>query len=170
MPRKLVIHPVILAGGSGTRFWPLSRKRRPKQFLPLAGKRPLLVETVERLRSLAPIADVLVVAGEIHGSSIRRLLPRLPRRNLLLEPVPRNTAPAIGWAATRLLARDPDALLAVLPSDHHIRDVAKFRALLGAGAAIAREGALVTLGITPTGPETGFGYLRVGEVDRRWRG
>ncbi len=162
MPRPQPIFPVILAGGSGTRFWPLSRRRRPKQLLALSGKRPLLWETLERVRGLARPADVLMVAGKIHEREIRRLLPGFPRENLLLEPVPRNTAPAIGWAAVRLLARDPDAVMAVLPSDHHVRNVARFRKLLQDGAALARDGALVTLGITPTGPETGFGYLKMG--------
>jgi mannose-1-phosphate guanylyltransferase len=154
---------VILAGGSGTRFWPLSRRRRPKQFLPLAGERPLLVETVERVEGLALPRDALVVAGRIHGPAIRRMLPRLPAGNVLLEPVPRNTAPAIGWAALRLLARHDDPVLAILPSDHHVRNVPRFRKLLREAAAIARQGALVTLGITPTGPDTGFGYLKMGK-------
>jgi len=156
------IIPVILAGGSGTRFWPLSRRRRPKQLLPLAGEQPLLRETLERIAGLAAPNEVLVVAGQIHAAAIRRLLPGLPRANLMLEPAARNTAPAIGWAAVRLLRRDKDAVMAVLPSDHHVRNAARFRKLLGDAAAIAREGALVTLGITPTGPETGFGYLRMG--------
>ena len=161
------IVPVILAGGSGTRFWPLSRKRRPKQFLPLAGKRPLLQETLDRVGALAPARDVLVVAGRIHGPAIRRLLPRVPAANLLLEPVPRNTAPAIGWAAVRVMASRGDQVMAILPSDHHVRDVPRFRRLLGQAAELAREGALVTLGITPTGPETGFGYLKMGKGRRR---
>ncbi len=165
-----VVFPVILAGGSGTRFWPLSRRQRPKQLLPLASKQPLLRETFERIAELASLREVLVIAGQIHAGAIRRLLPELPKTNLMLEPVPRNTAPAIGWAAVRLLRRDPDAVMAVLPSDHHVRDVARFRKLLGAAAAIARDGALVTLGITPTGPETGFGYLRLGRESKRWSG
>jgi mannose-1-phosphate guanylyltransferase len=170
MPHVQKIHPVILAGGAGTRFWPLSRRRRPKQFLALGGELPLLVETLERLGNLAAPRDVLVVAGKLHAASIRRLLPRLPAANLLLEPAARNTAPAIGWAASRLAARDPGAVLAVLPSDHHIRHAARFRKLLRQAAAIAGDGALVTLGITPTGPETGFGYLRMGQASRRWPG
>jgi len=168
MPRPQPIFPVILAGGSGTRFWPLSRRRRPKQLLALSGKRPLLWETLERVGGLAPPAEVLVVAGRIHEREIRRLLPGFPKRNLLLEPVPRNTAPAIGWAAMRLLAKHGDAVMAVLPSDHHVRNVPRFRKLLKAAAIIARSGALVTLGITPTGPETGFGYLKMGRPSKRW--
>jgi mannose-1-phosphate guanylyltransferase len=168
MPRLQPIFPVILAGGSGTRFWPLSRRRRPKQLLALAGGQPLLRETLERIAGLASPREVLVVAGQIHASAIRRMLPELPRANLLLEPAARNTAPAIGWAAVRLSQRDPDAVMAVLPSDHHVRNAPRFRKLLGEAAAMARQGALVTLGITPTGPETGFGYLRMGRASKRW--
>ncbi len=160
--KRISLFPVILAGGSGTRFWPLSRRRRPKQLLPLAGGKPLLVETVARVKGLAAPKSVVIVCGALHAREIRRLLPALPPKNLLIEPVPRNTAAAIGWAAVRLLAIDPDATLAVLPSDHHIADVPRFRALIRAAAEIAQDGTLVTLGITPTGPETGFGYLRMG--------
>jgi mannose-1-phosphate guanylyltransferase len=170
MARAVQIYPVILAGGSGTRFWPLSRRRRPKQLLPLASKQPLLRETLERIAGLASPGEVMIVAGRIHAGAIRKLLPRLPSANLMLEPVPRNTAPAIGWAAVRLLRRNPDAIMAVLPSDHHVRDVARFRKLLGDATTIAQTGALVTLGITPTGPETGFGYLRMGRASKRWPG
>src|SRR5581483_11490105 len=168
MPRAPKLYPVILAGGSGTRFWPLSRRKRPKQFLPLSGRGPLLAETVERVRGLASPRDVLVVAGTLNRKEIARLLPQVPAGNLLTEPAPRNTAPAIGWAAVRLMRRDPDAVMAVLPSDHHIREVSKFKKLLGAAASIARDGTLVTLGITPTAPETGFGYLRTGRASRSW--
>ena len=164
MARRFRLSPVVLAGGSGTRFWPLSRKRHPKQLLPLAGKQPLLLETVTRLRGLATPRDTLIVCGALHERAIRKLMPGVPRQNLLVEPVARNTAAAIGWAALRLLHADPNATLAVLPSDHHIADVPSFRALLRDAAAVAQDGTLVTLGITPTGPHTGFGYLRMGPV------
>lgn len=163
MAKRLKLYPVILAGGSGTRFWPLSRKRRPKQLLALSGRKPLLVETLARVRGVAAPRDALIVCGALHEREIRRLLPALPRANLLVEPVPRNTAAAIGWAAVRLLARDKDATLAILPSDHHIADVPRFRTLLRAAATVAQDGTLVTLGVTPTAPDTGFGYLRMGE-------
>lgn len=158
------LFPVILAGGSGTRFWPLSRRRRPKQLLPLAGKKPLLVETVARVKGLASPRSVVVVCGVLHAREIRRMLPSLPPKNLMVEPVARNTAAAIGWAAVRLHARDPEATLVVLPSDHHIVDVPRFRSLIRDAAQIAQDGTLVTLGIKPTGPETGFGYLRMGKA------
>ena len=160
--RKPGIYPLILAGGSGTRFWPLSRRGRPKQFLPLAGKQPLLVETVRRLRGLAAPRAISIACGAGHARQIRRLLPEIPAECLLVEPVARNTAPAIGWAALRVQARDPNGVLVVLPSDHHVRDVTRFRALLAQAARLCADGTLYTLGIPPTAPETGYGYLRLG--------
>jgi len=156
------LYPLILAGGSGTRFWPLSRKARPKQLLALGGKKALIVETVERLRGLAPVGAISIACGAIHARQIRRLLPALPGANLLVEPVARNTAPAIAWAALRVLQRDPDGVLMVLPSDHHVRDPARFRTLLRQAAELCADGTLCTLGIEPTGPETGYGYLELG--------
>jgi mannose-1-phosphate guanylyltransferase len=157
------IYPLILAGGSGTRFWPLSRRSRPKQLLALAGQNALIVETVQRLRGLAPPRAISVACGAAHVPQIRRLLPRLHANQMLIEPVARNTAPAIGWAAVRVLKRDPEGVLLVLPSDHHVRDPPRFRELLGRAARLCGDGTLYTLGIPPTGPETGYGYLELGE-------
>jgi mannose-1-phosphate guanylyltransferase len=159
----VTLHPVIMAGGSGTRFWPLSRKARPKQFLALATEQPLLVETVSRLKTLAPLSRTYVVCGPAHARAVRRLVPRLPAANVLVEPVARNTAPAIGLATLHVQARDPDGVLAVLPSDHHVADVAGFRRVLQRAAEVAQSGALVTIGIRPTRPETGYGYVQVGD-------
>ncbi|HET9156295.1 MAG TPA: sugar phosphate nucleotidyltransferase, partial [Myxococcaceae bacterium] len=159
----MTLYPVVMAGGSGTRFWPLSRKARPKQFLGLATDRPLIIETVNRLRGLATPAHTYVVCGPVHARAVRRLLPRLPQANIVVEPIARNTAPAIGLATLHVQARDPDGVLAVLPSDHHVADVAGFQAVLGRAAEVAQTGALVTIGIKPTRPETGYGYIRVGE-------
>ncbi|HTS82031.1 MAG TPA: mannose-1-phosphate guanylyltransferase [Myxococcaceae bacterium] len=159
----MTLYPVVMAGGSGTRFWPLSRKARPKQFLALATDRPLLVETMARLKGLATPAQSYVVCGPVHARAVRRLLPRLPAANVLVEPIARNTAPAIGLATLQVQARDPDGVLAVLPSDHHVADVAGFQAVLRRAAEVARSGALVTIGIRPTRPETGYGYVEVGE-------
>jgi mannose-1-phosphate guanylyltransferase len=156
------IYPLILAGGSGTRFWPLSRRARPKQFLALGGARPLIVETARRLRGLVGPKAISIACGEMHSREIRRLFPGLSADRLLIEPVARNTAPAIGWAAMRVLAQDPNGVLVVLPSDHHVRDPARFRALLQRAARLCADGTLYTLGIPPTGPETGYGYLKVG--------
>jgi mannose-1-phosphate guanylyltransferase len=159
----MALHPVIMAGGSGTRFWPLSRKARPKQFLPLASKAPLIADTVGRLKGLASVKDTLVVCGPLHAKAAAKLVKGLPKKNLLVEPVARNTAPAIALAALHVAARDPGGILVVLPSDHHVADPAGFRRTLQEAARIAQEGHLVTLGIQPHHPETGYGYIQVGE-------
>lgn len=157
------LHPVILAGGSGTRFWPLSRRKTPKQLLPLASERPLIVDTWNRVRELAEPSKILVVCGASHAAAIAKALPRLPKKNLLIEPEPRNTAAAIGLAATVAKARDPLAVLAVLPSDHAIQDVPAFVATIAIAEAAAAQDALVTIGVKPTRPETGYGYIKVGD-------
>jgi len=159
----MTLYPVVMAGGSGTRFWPLSRRARPKQFLALATDRPLIVETVNRLKGLATPGRTYVVCGPVHARAVRRLLPRLPAANVVVEPIARNTAPAIGLATLHVQRRDPEGVLAVLPSDHHVANVPGFQAVVRRAAAVARSGALVTLGIRPTRPETGYGYVRVGE-------
>jgi mannose-1-phosphate guanylyltransferase len=158
----MTLHPVIMAGGSGTRFWPLSRKARPKQFLPLASKKPLIVETAERMRGLAKPKDTWVVCGPQHAGPAKKLLKGIPGSNVLVEPVARNTAPAIGLAAAHVAMRDPEGVLIVLPSDHHIADVKAFRRTLVEAAKVAEQGYIVTLGITPKRPDTGYGYIRVG--------
>jgi len=152
---------VVLAGGSGNRLWPASRVDRPKQFLAL-GADPassLLAATVRRLGSLEP----LVVAGADHMEQVRADLPGLPEEAFLAEPVGRNTAAAIGLAAVHLSHRDPDAVMGVLPADHHIGDPAGFRAVVDRAfeVAAARD-VIVTVGIVPTRAATGFGYLEVG--------
>jgi mannose-1-phosphate guanylyltransferase len=156
------LYPVVMAGGSGTRFWPLSRVRRPKQFLALATGKPLLVETVARVKGLATIGQTYVVCGPAHAALVRRMVRSLPARNVLVEPVARNTAPAIALATWVVSKRDEDAVLAVLPSDHHVRDTRGFREVLARAAKVARTGDLVTVGIQPTRPETGYGYIRLG--------
>ncbi len=158
------IHSVILAGGSGTRFWPLSRVKKPKQFLALSGGAPLIVETAERVSALSGPARTWVVCGKDHEADVRALLHELPAAHVLVEPAARNTAPAIALAAERALAEDPDAVLLILPSDHHIGKPDAFRAALGAAARVAEQGGLVTIGIRPTRAETGYGYLRRGDL------
>lgn len=159
------MHAVVMAGGSGTRFWPLSRRRRPKQFLAIGTEKPLLVETVERLAPAVPLERTWIVAGAEHAPAVRDLLPELPAGQLVVEPCARNTAPCIGLAAVHLRRRDPDAVMAVLPADHHIGDRAAFQRLLGAAEERARAGEIVTIGIRPDRPETGYGYIHYDRKD-----
>jgi len=156
------IYPVIMAGGSGTRFWPLSRRNRPKQFLALTGDAPLLAATVQRLPPLARADRTFVVCGPQHARVARRLLPGLPPENFIVEPCPRNTAPCVGLAALHVAARDPKGVMAMLPADHHVGRPDAFREALGAAAQLAETGAIATIGIRPSRPETGYGYLRIG--------
>lgn len=156
---------VIMAGGSGTRFWPLSRKARPKQLLALGGsERSLLAETVDRIRPLIPPERVIVVTAEHLADATRADLPDVPPENVLAEPAARNTAPCVGWAAAHVRRRDPNGLMAILAADHHVGDPDGFRAILERALGAARDGHLVTIGVTPTRPETGYGYLELGEA------
>ena len=152
-----------MAGGAGTRFWPWSRIDRPKQLLSLAGDESMLAETVERLRGFVPIENVLVVTSMRLRRAVKRALPDLPSSGLLCEPVGRNTAPCVGWAALEAINREPDAVMAVLPADHIVRPIAAFRRAFANALAIAdRTRRLVTFGIAPDQPETGYGYIRAG--------
>ncbi|GAB2670767.1 mannose-1-phosphate guanylyltransferase/mannose-6-phosphate isomerase [Arenimonas aestuarii] len=156
--------PVLLSGGSGTRLWPLSRETHPKQFQPLVGEKSLLQATWERLEGLDGLVAPIVVANEDHRFMVAEQLRRVGAvpSAIVLEPVGRNTAPAIAVAALQARADGADPLLLVLPSDHVIADEAGFRAAVQAACAAAGEGALVTFGIVPTGPETGYGYIKAG--------
>jgi len=165
------IYPVIMAGGAGTRFWPLSRMDRPKQFLPLAGDAPLLAATVTRLPPLARAKETYVVCGPAHAAAARRMLAALPAENFIVEPCARNTAPCVGLAALHVGKKDPRGIIAMLPADHHISKPKAFRDALAAAAGLAAQGAVATIGIRPSRPETGYGYLKVGpRLARRGRG
>ncbi len=157
------IFPVIMAGGSGTRFWPLSRVSRPKQFLPLATSRPLIVETLARLKGLASPKHSYVVCGAVHAPMVKKALPAMPKQNVIVEPQARNTAPAIALATAHVAHVDPQGIVIVIPSDQHVSDIPAFQASLEEAIAVARTGQIVTLGIHPTRPETGYGYIQVGE-------
>jgi mannose-1-phosphate guanylyltransferase len=156
------IFPVIMAGGSGTRFWPLSRKARPKQFLPLTGAKTMIAETFDRMQGLAPLSDSFVVCGALHAAPAARLLKGLPKGNVLVEPEARNTAPAIALACAHVAHRNPEGVMVVMPSDQHVADPRAFRLALRAAIDVAKSGQIVTLGIKPTRPETGYGYIQVG--------
>ena len=162
-------YAVILAGGSGTRFWPLSRRDRPKQLLNLFGKRSLLVETAERIP--IPPQRTYILTNERIRAEVIRQLPRIPRGQIIAEPASRNTAPAIGLAAYEVQRRDPNGLMIVLPSDHLIGKAVAFRHALEAGCAwAAAHGRSVLIAIKPTRPETGYGYVRLGEISARVHG
>ncbi|MBC7105517.1 MAG: NTP transferase domain-containing protein, partial [Firmicutes bacterium] len=153
------------------RFWPLSCRARPKQFLRLFGERTMLQETLHRVRHLAPAQDVYVVAGREHAGLVREQLPEVPPENVLAEPCGRDTAAAVGLAALHVARRDPEAVMAVLPADHYIADPEGFAETLLAAAELAASGRwLVTLGVTPTRPETGYGYIERGEAIGEVRG
>jgi mannose-1-phosphate guanylyltransferase len=156
------VYPVVMAGGSGTRFWPLSRKDRPKQFLPLAGDAPLLEATVARLPPLARARDTYVVCGPAHVRAARRMLKELPEQNFIVEPCARNTAPCVGLAAVHVQGRDPRGVVAMLPADHHISRPKSFRDAVASAAQLAATGVIATIGIQPSRPETGYGYLKLG--------
>jgi len=156
---------VIMAGGRGERFWPRSRMDRPKQFLKLLGDKTMLQLTLERLKGLVGITDTYVIAGKEFKETIREQAPHLPEENIIIEPFGRDTAAAVGLAALVLSRRDPHEVMVVLPADHYIGDVSRFREILkSAVTAAGRENVIVTLGITPRGPETGYGYIKRGKM------
>jgi mannose-1-phosphate guanylyltransferase len=156
-------YPVILAGGRGTRFWPMSRRKRAKQLLALDGRQTMIQQTVARLLPLAPARRFWIVTNDDLRAAIIKQLPRLPKAQVLAEPMGRNTAPAIGLAAFLLLREDPDGVIGMFPSDHVIADEARYRATLQKGIEIAAAGEnIVVLGITPSRAETGYGYIEAG--------
>jgi mannose-1-phosphate guanylyltransferase len=158
----MATYVVILAGGAGTRFWPASRSERPKQLLPLTGGGALIAETAKRVK---PLVDgphrIFVATGKKLVDATMHALPEIPQQNFFAEPVARNTAPCIAWVTKAIAERDVTAEIIVLPSDHHIVDEEAFRAVLRRALDAARGGHIATIGIVPTRPDTGFGYIEL---------
>ena len=159
------VYVTILAGGSGTRLWPYSRARLPKQLLPIGGGRSLLQGTVDRVLPLVPLERIYILTGPEHAAPIAAQLPDMPRENILVEPTPRGTAPCLGLAALRLrqVAGSDGAVMVSLHADHVVERGDAFRQALRAAIAVAHQGVIATLGILPTHPDTGFGYIERGK-------
>jgi mannose-1-phosphate guanylyltransferase len=155
------IYAVIMAGGVGSRFWPQSRERSPKQVLEIVGSGSMISNTIARLQTLVQPDKVLVVTNKLQKDIIQKQVPSLLAQNVLTEPLGRNTAPCIGLAAKWISHSDPDAIMIILPADHIIRDIEEFLHVLNRAVHVAKESdALVTIGIRPTHPETGYGYIQ----------
>lgn len=154
-----MLHAVIMAGGSGTRFWPRSTQARPKQFLNLFGDRTMLQTTVDRIEKLVPAERVWIITNDRYVDLVQRQLPDVPASNIVGEPVAKNTAPCVALAAALIEDRDPEGTMIVLPADHHIEDPDTFIDILETAAAKAQDDALVTIGIKPDRAETGYGYI-----------
>ena len=155
-----MVYAVIMAGGSGTRFWPKSTKALPKQFLNLFGEGTMIQNTAERIESIIPQERIMVVTNESYVDIVKEQLPKVPADNIVGEPVAKNTAPCVAIAAELLYKKDPEAVMVVLPADHHITEPEHFVEILNSAVAKAESGEhLVTIGITPSRPETGFGYI-----------
>ncbi len=165
------MYAVIMAGGKGTRFWPRSRETKPKHLLDIVSPKTIIRETVERLHPLLPPENILVVTGRSHASELIRQLPEIPRKNIIIEPRGRNTAPCIGLAALHVERKAQDDVMIVLPADHFIADKKRFLQTLAAAAEIAGQSrSIVTIGIEPTGPETGYGYIEQGALKTSAKG
>ena len=160
------MYAVIIAGGSGTRFWPKSRVNLPKQLLNIAGQKTMIQDTVSRIGPIIPVENIWVITNEQHAFETCYQLKRFQftPSQLLTEPIARNTAAAIGYSAKILSQRNPDAIMAVFPADHVITTIEPFLKLLKQAETIANENHLVTLGIKPTSPETGYGYIKQGKA------
>jgi mannose-1-phosphate guanylyltransferase len=158
------MYAVIPAGGSGTRLWPASRSAHPKFLLPLPGPRSMLQSTVDRLQSLVAPEDTYILTGREHAVSVARQLPEVPAENIVVEPEARGSGPAIGFGAMLVAMRDPDAVMGSFAADHFITDRAAFRQAVMAATEVAKQGYLVTIGIQPRRPETGYGYILRGDL------
>ncbi len=165
-----MLHAVIMAGGKGERFWPLSRERRPKQFLRLVGKKTMLAATADRLRPLVPPGRTWVITNRLQLAGTKKLLPRLASEKIVAEPAGRNTAPCAVLAAFLVSREDPEAVMALLPADHLIAPKSKFQATIRAAGEVVKNGGLATIGIKPSYPATGYGYIKAGKEIRRRSG
>ena len=161
-----MLHAVIMAGGSGTRFWPQSRKKMPKQLLRLAGNRTMIQQTADRCQSWVDTANIWVVTNDVQADATKSQLPDLPTENLLLEPAARNTAPCVGLAAIQILERYPDGIMFVLPADHVIQTDESFATAARRAVDVVEEDSsrLVLFGVIPTFPATGYGYIERSEA------
>jgi mannose-1-phosphate guanylyltransferase len=160
----MTLHAVIMAGGSGTRFWPASRQARPKQVLPLAGGKPLIAAAIERVAGLCEPERTWVVTNQKQRKAIGKLLLDFPFDQIVIEPEPRDTGPCIALAMATIAQRDPDATIVVLPADHVIEPIAEFERMVRRGVELARDDeTIVTFGVRPTFPATGYGYIECGE-------
>jgi len=165
------MYAVIMAGGRGTRFWPRSREKKPKHLLDIVSKRTIIQETIDRIKSLIPPENILIVTGKKHARELIKQLPEIPAQNIIIEPVGKNTAACIGLAALHIQKIVPDDVMIVLPSDHAIGDCRKYLEVISAAAKVAdQEGGLVTIGIKPSSPQTGFGYIEQGQSLRNVSG
>jgi mannose-1-phosphate guanylyltransferase len=157
------MYAVIMAGGRGTRFWPRSRGKKPKHLLDIISERTMIQETVDRIKPLVAPENILIVTGKKHAAALIKQLPEIPEGNVIIEPEGKNTAPCIGLAALYIQKKVGDDVMVVLPADHAIADSRKFLEVITSAAKVATDQeALVTIGIKPTGPETGFGYIEQG--------
>jgi len=159
------LYAVIMAGGTGTRFWPRSRKDRPKQLLNITGDEILLKKTIELIKPIIPTSRIKIVTTLSQADAVKRTAPEIPDENMIIEPFGKNTAPAIGISALFIERDNPDAVMVILPADHYIEDKKEFRQKIMAGAYHASQGDfLITIGIPPRGPETGYGYIEADEL------
>jgi mannose-1-phosphate guanylyltransferase len=166
-----MIHGVVMAGGSGTRFWPLSRRKRPKQLLPITGGAPMVAETVARVRAAIPPERIWVVTHRDQADGIRGAIPQVPAAQIVAEPQAKNTCACVALAAAVISARDPDATLVMMPADHDIRPETEFvETIRAACESVEKHGGLMVFGIKPTYPATGYGYIHRGEVVHEARG
>src|SRR6476619_4505999 len=156
---------IIMAGGKGERFWPMSREKAPKQLITLLGKRSFLQQAVDRVLPLVPLKNILIITNEVQAPEVRKQLPKLPKENVVAEPVGRDTCSAVTLGAAIVGQRSTNAVMAVLPADHVIPEEKKFQQVLSDAFDLASRGqAIITIGIKPTEPATGYGYIRVGEM------